>query len=74
MIRKPGLFFGDSRYDYEAAQRAGIDFAFVSGWTGAEGWEHFVRHIQIPTVDALGFRVQSSYICANALMLDQFSS
>ncbi|MCY1452939.1 hypothetical protein D9M71_699010 [compost metagenome] len=32
-IVKPGIFFGDSQYDFESAKRAGLDFAFVSGWS-----------------------------------------
>lgn len=27
------LFIGDSKYDYEAATRAGMDFTFVKGWS-----------------------------------------
>lgn len=34
----PALFFGDSRYDHVAATGAGLDFAFVSGWTEFELW------------------------------------
>jgi phosphoglycolate phosphatase-like HAD superfamily hydrolase len=29
----PALFLGDSKYDYEAADRAGLDFVFLSGWS-----------------------------------------
>jgi len=32
-IMQPALFFGDSRYDYEAANRAGLDFCFVRNWS-----------------------------------------
>jgi len=32
-IRKPALFLGDSRYDYLVARDAGLDFAFLSGWS-----------------------------------------
>lgn len=41
-IRTPAIFFGDSRYDYEAAQRSGLDFIFVSGWTEVKDWKCFV--------------------------------
>ena len=34
-IRKPAVFLGDSRYDYEASIRAGLDFIFVSDWSEA---------------------------------------
>lgn len=40
-ITLPALFLGDSKYDYRAAQTAGIDFVFMSGWTEVEEWENF---------------------------------
>lgn len=35
-VRGPAVFLGDSRYDYEAAVRAGLEFIFVSGWSEAD--------------------------------------
>jgi len=32
-LQKPALFLGDSRYDYEAATRAGLAFIYVSDWS-----------------------------------------
>lgn len=32
-ILQPALFLGDSKYDYQAATRAGLDFVFLSGWS-----------------------------------------
>jgi len=32
-IQMPALLLGDSRYDYEVASRAKLDFVFVSHWT-----------------------------------------
>lgn len=32
-IQMPALFLGDSKYDYQAASTAGLDFVFLSGWT-----------------------------------------
>jgi phosphoglycolate phosphatase-like HAD superfamily hydrolase len=32
-ITRPALFLGDSKYDYQAAQSAGLDFVFLSQWT-----------------------------------------
>lgn len=32
-IQKCALFFGDSKYDFEAAKRAQLDFIFVSEWS-----------------------------------------
>jgi phosphoglycolate phosphatase-like HAD superfamily hydrolase len=41
-IQSQSLFLGDSRYDYECASRAGLDFIFVAGWTDVANWEEFV--------------------------------
>lgn len=38
-IRHPALFIGDSKYDYQAATRAGLDFIFLYGWTEVKDWE-----------------------------------
>lgn len=46
----PGLFFGDSRYDHQAATRAGLDFTFVSGWTDMEGWQAYCLDHGIRTI------------------------
>lgn len=48
-ISLPAVFLGDSRYDYEASSRAGLDFIFVSGWSEfAEGHSFFeARSIQV---------------------------
>lgn len=40
-IQKPALFLGDSRYDHEAASRAGLDFIFISDWTELKGWKEY---------------------------------
>ena len=32
-ITQPALFLGDSKYDYQAAQRAELDFIFLTDWT-----------------------------------------
>lgn len=52
-IKKPALFLGDSQYDYEAAQRAGLDFVFVSGLTELNEWEAFVECHNLETVNAV---------------------
>lgn len=41
-IVAPTIFFGDSRYDYDAASHFGIDFTFISDWTEFSGWEKWV--------------------------------
>ena len=40
-ITKPALFLGDSRYDHEAASRAGLDFIFISDWTEFSDWKAY---------------------------------
>ncbi len=32
-ITSPSLFLGDSKYDYEAARRAKLEFAYISDWS-----------------------------------------
>lgn len=38
-IEQPCLFLGDSKYDYLAAQNAGVDFVFISDWTEVTNWQ-----------------------------------
>ncbi len=40
-LQYPALFIGDSKYDYEAATRAGLDFLFLSDWTEVHGWQEY---------------------------------
>ncbi|XKF16222.1 HAD hydrolase-like protein [Halomonas sp. BLK-85] len=41
-IQQPALFLGDSKYDYQAASAAGLDFVFLSGWSEVADWESWV--------------------------------
>ncbi|MBR9925674.1 MAG: HAD family hydrolase [Gammaproteobacteria bacterium] len=41
-IQQPALFLGDSKYDYQAASAAGLDFVFLSGWSEVSGWQHWI--------------------------------
>lgn len=52
-ITTPGLFVGDSTYDYEAASAAGLDFVFVSGWTEVPGWQDWCRTKALANVTSL---------------------
>jgi phosphoglycolate phosphatase-like HAD superfamily hydrolase len=52
--RKPGLFFGDSRYDHQAATHAGLDFIFISDWTDMVGWQGYCREHHIHAIKNLG--------------------
>lgn len=49
-IQRPGLFLGDSRYDYQAASAAGLDFIFVSGWSEVTGWAAWVAECGLSEV------------------------
>lgn len=44
----PALFIGDSKYDYEAANRAGLDFVFLSDWTEVADWQEYCQTHQLP--------------------------
>ncbi|SFC14247.1 haloacid dehalogenase superfamily, subfamily IA, variant 1 with third motif having Dx(3-4)D or Dx(3-4)E [Marinospirillum celere] len=52
-IKKPALFLGDSKYDYEAATRAGLDFVFVSQWSEVKDWQAWVEQEGIETVSSI---------------------
>ena len=49
----PGLFLGDSRYDWEVATEHGLDFIFVSGWSEFADWRDFCEAHSISVVDNL---------------------
>jgi len=40
-LQFPALFIGDSKYDFEAANRAGLDFVFLSDWTEVADWQTY---------------------------------
>ena len=48
-ITKPALFIGDSKYDYEAAQLAGLDFIFLTDWTDLVDFSSWCDERCIPT-------------------------
>lgn len=52
-IQQPALFLGDSKYDYQAASAAGLDFVFLSGWSEVLDWEEWVSHLQVKSVTSL---------------------
>ena len=51
--RGPGLFLGDSRYDWQVASEHGLDFIFVSGWSEFSGWQKFCEARSIEVIDCL---------------------
>lgn len=40
-IQLPALFVGDSKYDHQAATKAGLDFVFLSDWTEVKDWQSY---------------------------------
>lgn len=48
-IQLPALFLGDSKYDFEAADRAGLDFIFLSDWTEVPDWKAYcdTNHLSV---------------------------
>ena len=49
----PALFLGDSRYDHEAAQRAGLDFIFIHQWTEFSDWREYCKINDIPAIKSI---------------------
>ena len=52
-LAQPAVFFGDSKYDHQAASAAGLGFVFVSGWTDFEGWEQYCTEHGINCIPTL---------------------
>jgi phosphoglycolate phosphatase-like HAD superfamily hydrolase len=52
-IQLPALFVGDSKYDYQAAIGAALDFVFLSDWTEVRDWQHFCKENNIKTFNNL---------------------
>jgi phosphoglycolate phosphatase-like HAD superfamily hydrolase len=52
-MNEPGLFIGDSRYDHQASQRAGLDFIFISHWTELDDWDAYCKEHKILSFDNL---------------------
>lgn len=53
-LQLPGVMIGDSRLDFEAAQEAGLDFVFASGWSEFHGWQNYFWGRDLTVVGALG--------------------
>lgn len=56
-IRKPALFLGDSRYDFQASRAVGLDFVFVTGWTDLANWSDFVRRNHLSHVESISYLI-----------------
>ena len=46
-LQFPALFVGDSKYDHQAASRAGLQFVFLSAWTEVPDWHAYCTEHKI---------------------------
>ena len=58
-IKKPAVFIGDSRYDYETAVKKGLDFIFIHGWSEFDGWEKYFRSKNVYTISNIEQLIKS---------------
>ncbi len=59
-LSKPGIFFGDSRADYEAAEHAHLDFVFLHGISEFKGWRDFFADRPVRVAAHLGELIKRS--------------
>ena len=52
-IKTPALFFGDSKYDYQASTACNLEFLFLSSWTEVKDWNSWVEKLGIAHRKAL---------------------
>ena len=49
-IQQPALFLGDSKYDYQAASGAGLDFVFLTGWTEVNDYREWCNNLNLTSL------------------------
>ena len=54
-ITGSALFFGDSKYDYQAVQSAELDFVFISDWTEIIDWREWVLANGLSEVESINW-------------------
>ena len=52
-IKLPALFLGDSKYDFQAATKANLDFVFLSSWSDVKDSEVWCQKSCITSVSDL---------------------
>lgn len=52
-VTQPALFLGDSKYDHEAAEAAGLDFIFLSQWTEFNDWKEYCKSNNIKALQSI---------------------
>ena len=60
-IQFPALFVGDSKYDHQAAVRAGLDFVFLSGWTEVRDWQEYCATHQVFALESILQLIKPNY-------------
>ena len=58
-IHAPALFLGDSKYDFQASNRAGLDFVFLTDWSEVKDWAVFQNEHGFPVVNNVASLLQS---------------
>ncbi|MEA1987684.1 MAG: HAD family hydrolase, partial [Pseudomonadota bacterium] len=58
-IHAPALFLGDSKYDFQASNRAGLDFVFLTDWTEVKDWATFQNQHAFPVVNNVASLLQN---------------
>lgn len=52
-ISHPALFLGDSKYDFYAAEKAELEFLFLSDWTEVKDWKAFQQEHGFPVLNSV---------------------
>ena len=52
-IQLPALFLGDSKYDYQAATGAELEFVFISDWSEVVDWKCWVQKNSIKNFSSI---------------------
>ncbi len=53
VIKGKALFLGDSKYDYEAASRADLDFVFLTDWSEVKDWQSYAAQNNLLTLNSI---------------------
>jgi phosphoglycolate phosphatase-like HAD superfamily hydrolase len=61
-LQFPALFVGDSRYDHQAATRAGLDFIFLSAWTDVPNWQAYCEENKVTVLSNISQLLNQSAI------------
>lgn len=52
-IKRPSIFFGDSKYDFKVSREIGLDFIFLTKWTEVADWKDWVKQNDIKVFESL---------------------